>query len=417
MTTTRLFPSTSGPASPASYTGPYIAGVNFTVSGAAWLDGYWWWVCPSGQSTASVNAALWQVTAATTGTVVSAATVAASGTLTAGQWNFIPLPVPVQLTPGPLYCAAIGSPNNFPDTASQFGSGQPFASGISAGQLFAYADGTAGGSPAAPFGRGQGVFSVASSNAAGNLPSTLSNSSNFWVDVQIDSLPPASQTSFRLYPNSTGVTSASVLDLNVDYTLATEVHFLQQCAALKTWFYSIAGASGLPTRADVWSVGSGLSVASLTSPSWSGAAGSGWVSASWPAGTVLPAGTYRASVFNANGTTGGWSAKDASTQYWHTGAGANGIQAGPLLAPGLAAASNCWEYNGALPGATPPYSNGIQEPGQCPFGQLPSGLVTFPQLYVDGLAQNYWVDLEVTPAFNAPPPLVVAQAVKRAAFY
>ena len=60
--TYRLFPTTSGPSSPVSYTGPFIAGVVFEVTtGGCWLDGYWWWVCPSGQSTAAQKFALWAV--------------------------------------------------------------------------------------------------------------------------------------------------------------------------------------------------------------------------------------------------------------------------------------------------------------------------------------------------------------------
>ncbi len=46
--TYRLFPSTNGPASPVSYSGPFIAGVVFGVtSGGCWMDGFWWWVCNS----------------------------------------------------------------------------------------------------------------------------------------------------------------------------------------------------------------------------------------------------------------------------------------------------------------------------------------------------------------------------------
>jgi hypothetical protein len=91
MSTYRLFPSASGPSSPVSYSGPFIAGVVFEVNiGAIWLEGYWWWVCDSGQSTAPQTFALWQQASAEAGMLVSDATVT-SGTLTAGQWNFIPL--------------------------------------------------------------------------------------------------------------------------------------------------------------------------------------------------------------------------------------------------------------------------------------------------------------------------------------
>ena len=119
---------------------------------------------------------------------------------------------------------------------------------------------------------------------------------------------------------------------------------------------------------------------------------------------TLPAGAYRAGVYNANGTGGQWGATDNVSDYWGAGAGLNGITSGPLYAPNLSSASVCWEYNSSDGGATPPYSNGTQTPGQSPFGQLPSGADTFPVLYatgVGGVSQNYWVDLEVT---VAPPP-------------
>jgi hypothetical protein len=60
--TFRLFPSTSGPSSPVSYGGSFMAGVLFEVtSGGVWFDGYWWWVCPTGQSTTAQQFALWAV--------------------------------------------------------------------------------------------------------------------------------------------------------------------------------------------------------------------------------------------------------------------------------------------------------------------------------------------------------------------
>ena len=40
-----------------------------------------------------------------------------------------------------------------------------------------------------------------------------------------------------------------------------------------------------------------------------------------------------------------------------------------------------------------------QEPGQSTFAVGPPD--QYPHLYVDGLAQNYWVDPEVTPAHRA----------------
>ena len=68
--------------------------------------------------------------------------VVTSGTLTAGQWNYIPLPTPLQLSIGnvsgngaAVYQAATGFTGSFPDTNNQFATGDPFASGITNGPL------------------------------------------------------------------------------------------------------------------------------------------------------------------------------------------------------------------------------------------------------------------------------------------
>jgi hypothetical protein len=53
-------------------------------------------------------------------------------------------------------------------------------------------------------------------------------------------------------------------------------------------------------------------------------------------------------------------------------------------------------------GNTPPFSDGhgTTEAGQATFSQpvTDPGTDQYPYLYVDSLAQNYWVDIEVTPA-------------------
>src|SRR5438477_11752787 len=97
MATYRLFPSTSGPSAPVSYSGPFMAGVLFKVTtGGMWLDGYWWWVCPTGQPTGPQQFALWAVYNGGVGALVPASTVT-SGVLTAGQWHVGPLAAPVRL--------------------------------------------------------------------------------------------------------------------------------------------------------------------------------------------------------------------------------------------------------------------------------------------------------------------------------
>ena len=128
MGTYRLFRPPTGQSSPVSYSGPFLAGVLFCVTSNCWFEGYWWWVCPSGQSTSPQKFALWQVYGAAQGNLVPGSVVT-SGTLTAGQWNYIPLPTPLQLSIGnvsgvgaAVYQAVTGFSNSFPDTSSQFGS-------------------------------------------------------------------------------------------------------------------------------------------------------------------------------------------------------------------------------------------------------------------------------------------------------
>jgi hypothetical protein len=108
-----------------------------------------------------------------------------------------------------------------------------------------------------------------------------------------------------------------------------------------------------------------------TSPSWSGAAGSGWVSCAY-SGVTLPAGDYKVATFYGGGST--W--YQAAMNYWANGGpGANGIAAGPVTAPSSSAATS---------------------PGQ---GTYNAGSWAYPQTYAaSGNGENYWVDVEVTPA-------------------
>ena len=87
-------------------------------------------------------------------------------------------------------------------------------------------------------------------------------------------------------------------------------------------------------------------------------------------------------VYNGVPVPDAWSAK--LLNYWDTGLGQNGITTGgPPSAPNLASASVADKFGG-----------GGSEPGQAVFAVGPPN--QYPNLYVDGLAQNYWVDIEVT---------------------
>ena len=367
--TYRLFPSTNGPSSPVSYSGPFMAGILFKVTtGGCWFDGYWWWVSPSGQSTSAQKFALWSVYNGGVGTLIPAATVT-SGALTAGQWNYVPLTTRIPLAIGACYNACTGLSGNFPDTQSQFGSGEPYSAGIVNGPLSAFSDQS--GSLAAPFSMSQGVFSVSGSDPAATMPANGNKSDNLWMDLQVDTTPPTG-TSYRLWPNYPTLPGAASGG-SPGFTLATEFQLAQPCALDNIWFYSAPGATALPTRCGIWNVSTQAVVSGTdnTSPTWSGAAGSGWVSCSY-SGVTLPAGDYKVAVFY--GGAANWFLFTGS--YWANGGpGVSGISTGPLTAPGLSAATS---------------------PGQSTYNQASWA---YPDTYGNaGNGENYWVDVEVTPS-------------------
>jgi hypothetical protein len=366
--TYRLFASTAGPATPVSYSGPFLCGVVVAATaGGCWLDGYWWWVCSSGQSTAPQTFALWCFYSANAGSLVANSTVT-SGTLTAGQWNYVPLPSPLPLAIGATYVPATGFTGNFPVTNNQFGGGDPYSGGIVSGPLTAYSD-TSGSLPS-PLNTAQAVFGVASADPTTSMPAFGSNSANFWMDVQVTTAPPAG-TSYRLWPSYPTVPGHVDSDTS-GYTLATEFQLSKSCTLDKIWFYSASGAAALPSQCAIWSVSSQSVVSGTdnTSPAWSGAAGSGWVSCAY-SGITLPAGDYKVAVFYGGGSA--W--YQATNGYWVTGGpGANGITTGPVTAPGTATATS---------------------PGQSTYN---SGSWAYPNTFASaGNGECYWVDVEVTP--------------------
>ena len=366
--TYRLFPSTNGPSSPVSYSGPFMAGILFEVTqGGMWFDGYWWWVCPSGQSTSAQKFALWSVYNDGVGTLITSATVT-SGALTAGQWNYVPLATPIPLAIGACYNACTGFNDSFPDTTSQFGAGEPYSAGIVTGPLSAFSDQS--GSLPAPFSIPQGVFSVAGSDPTAFMPGNGNQSDNLWMDLQVETKPQAG-TSYRLWPNYPNLPGAANGG-SLAYTLATEFTLSQSCSLDNIWFYSASGAGALPTRCAIWDVATQSVVSGTddTAPSWSGSAGSGW-NANAYSGVTLPAGDYKVAVFYGGGSQ--WFL--FNTGYWASGGpGGNGITTGPLTAPGLSAATS---------------------PGQSTYHD---GTWGYPGTYgSNGNGENYWVDVEVTP--------------------
>ena len=364
--TFRLFPSTNGPGSAVAYSGSFLAGVLFQVtSGGTWLSGYWWWVSPSGQSTMAQKFALWAIYSPSVGALVPGSTVT-SGPLTPGQWNYVPVATPIPLAPGACYNVCTGFSGGFPNTNNQFGSGDPYSGGIVSGPLSAFSDQS--GTLPAPFSMSQSVFATAGTDPSVNMPSVGYESANFWMDLQVTSTPPAG-TSYRLwpsYPTLPGAASGST----VSYTLANEFTLSQSCALDHIWFYSAAGTTALPTHCAIWNVNTQAVVTGTdnSSPTWSGAPGSGWVACAY-SGVTLPPGDYKVAVFSPGGAN--WF--KVTSGYWSAGGpGVKGISSGPVTSPGVSTASS---------------------PGQ---GTYNPGSWAYP--LTGGTGENFWVDVEVTPS-------------------
>jgi Domain of unknown function (DUF4082) len=381
VTTYRLMDGVSGrpgagssgtqpPASASAFSGNYLSGTSFQVtSSGLWLTGYWWYCCASGQQATAVDFALWQITAASTGTFVPGSH-ATSGTLTPGAFNFTALPVPIALMPNTSYIAQVGyvSTTGFPLSQNQFATGDPYASGITNGPLNAPQVGAA-----VLHGFPQGSFSSANgADPTAGIANSSFNDSNFWMDVSVSDVPPAGAT-YRLFP-SVPTPVNQTPDTANNFTLANEFELSQPCSIERIWFYSQPGATQLPTEVGIWQI-SGTSLVPgthLVSPSWSGAAGSGWISVSYSGVILNPGPKYKVSVFNGAATPSIWNV--SFLQFWNIGPGLNGITTGPLSAPNLASAA---------------------APGQGTYHQGAS--FAYPDTYDStGTGDNYWVDIEVT---------------------
>ena len=134
---------TQPPATATANGSGVVNGTTFYVTqGGMWFQGFWYYCCASGQSTAPQKFCLWSATSAA-GWVVPG-TVVTSGTLTAGAWNYVPLAQPVQLAIWGIYKAAVGVPAGEPEfrptSASQFVSEEPYSAGIVNGPLTAFSD-------------------------------------------------------------------------------------------------------------------------------------------------------------------------------------------------------------------------------------------------------------------------------------
>ena len=166
-------------------------------------------------------------------------------------------------------------------------------------------------------------------------------------------------------------------------TLGVEFEVSQTVQLTGIWWYSGPSATVLPTACCLFDANAGTQIAGTlnSSPSWSGAAGSGWVKCTY-AGPNLSSGTKYVSAVYYGGGSLNWY-YDLSG-YWTSGGGSAGITNGPLSAPNSAGAVN----------------------GQAVYNPGTSG-IAFPNSTVTGY--DFGVDVEVTPAAAVAGALPLAQ--------
>lgn len=296
-------------------TGARADGLQFKANSACTLQGIAFYV-PSAETTlagSSYTAKLYSTTNGTTGTLIS--TVAGSGTLIAGAWNWIYFTQ--ALTSGTSYVAVIESPDDI-QFVHNFWIPSGTQGDITAGPLTVPDTTDALGGIQQPFG------------SAGAFPASV-NGSWYGVDVQVTTAAPAGISLFsQVAPTGTaGGAGATTGSYGLQFSVSS-------AAILEgLWFYSPSGSTAaLPSVIALFDTSGNLVV--WGTPSWSGAAGSGWIFASFAAPpTLKPSFNYVAAILQPFSSTA-WNMTDST--YWSSGAGASGITHGIVSAPNNATA-------------------------------------------------------------------------------
>jgi hypothetical protein len=150
------------------------------------------------------------------------------------------------------------------------------------------------------------------------------------------------------------------------YTMGVQFSVSRNATLNAIWWFSPSGAAELPATIALFAV-SGRSLVTSQSPSWSGAAGSGWVRAPFASPPSLTGGASYKGCITKTGTVNNF--YGGTSLYWSTGPGSGGVTSGPLTAP----------------------NNAGGDGGQDTFNA--AATVTYP--LTSSSAANYWVDVEV----------------------
>jgi len=156
-----------------------------------------------------------------------------------------------------------------------------------------------------------------------------------------------------------------------DYTMAMEFEVSADAPLTGIRFWSAPDANGLPVGTAIFNLDTSTVVSGSQddTPSWSGAAGSGWVKNDYDGSVILRTGTHYAVAILKDSTTNVYS---DTANYWTTGGpGASGKTNGVISAP------NSFSSTGAV--------------GQDQF-HTGGGWVKPDSSFGDS---NYWIDVEV----------------------
>ncbi len=432
--TYRLFGNRRGPSTavPTGSAGLVTSLIFEVTTGGGWLEGYWLWVCPEGQSTAPQKFTLWILYQGkgyvNTGEIVPGTTVT-SGRLVPGRWNFVRLPHPVPLSIATMYQLETGAIGGVPLTRKMWGPGDPWAKGVTSGPMFA--------PPRGPNSTDQ-CAAAAGSNPTKVVPAYSSDFPYFWLDAQITTKAPAG-SSYRLWPGMPLVvappktTGSEEADTN-EQSSATEFWLSAKCTLNKIWFWSPTAnpvartpkAALLPGACAIFDVATKTIVGGTmrgtvgpdpaTMPDWrksdgsAAKAGDGWVYCAYKGVTLLP-GKYKTAVYcYGGGTAMDYKYYFFSEQRFYFGPVINdttgvaigpataphGIASGPLYTPNVARAAPA-QSNGSVP----VIPVGTTVPGNSTY-QVNDSSNTGTFLYPDTFdseddGETRWVDVEVTP--------------------
>jgi len=415
MSNYRLFPSTSGPATPVDFGAGYefVSSIGFTVTQPTiYFAGYWWWVCGAEQSTAPQTFCLWQDTddydlQGDLGVLVEASVVTSSGQFTPGQWNWVPLPEPIALSRYISYRAATASPRYAPTSNGEFGNGGAYATGITNGPLFAYADTSSGNtSDVSYYQRYNCTWSSGTLDPTSSYPTAGSSGFNVWLDVQVTDEAPANAT-YRCWPNQPNPMYPPEAPL--PFTVSTQIAVTESAQAVKLWFLSQAGDQKLPSICGVWDTETKevVSGSENESPTWltatgaSAVPGGGWCYCDYSSTSFVLVANHNYRVALGMFESGYvWYA--GAQGYWLTNGGgypATGIGAAHGAGNGIVACVPC----------------GLAANPLSPCAQDTSGAWAYPdEMETDG--DNYYIDLEVMAASGGAPPPPPPPPVNSGAF-